>query len=189
MSQYLIERIEADDRIDVLTHTEVRALARRRPTSAAVTLEHTPSGAQRTVAVLGPVLLHRRRARDRLARRLRRARPRRVHHHRPFAARRRSRPDRVHGARSAAVRDVAARRVRGRRRAPGIAEARRGRGRRRIERGAIGARVPRHEHTVEEARHGEVHARLHRPGPRDAIRGCRPASTTPATAGRCSPPR
>jgi len=52
MSQYLIERIDADDRIDVLTHTEVRALGGDTHLSH-VTLEHTPSGAKRTVDCSG----------------------------------------------------------------------------------------------------------------------------------------
>ena len=89
MSQYLIERIDADDRIDVLTHTEVRALGGDTHLSR-VTLEHTPSGAQAHRRLLRTVLLHRRRTGDRVARRLRGARPRRLHPHRPFAARRRS---------------------------------------------------------------------------------------------------
>ena len=52
MSHYLIERIEADDRIDVLTHTEVRALAGDGHLRD-VTLEHTPSGEHRTVPCAG----------------------------------------------------------------------------------------------------------------------------------------
>jgi thioredoxin reductase (NADPH) len=52
MSRYLIERIEADDRIDVLTHTEVRALAGDTHLSE-VTVEHTPSGARRTLECSG----------------------------------------------------------------------------------------------------------------------------------------
>ena len=52
MSQYLIERIDADDRIDVLTHTEVRALAGESHLSR-VTIEHTPSGERRTIDCSG----------------------------------------------------------------------------------------------------------------------------------------
>jgi thioredoxin reductase (NADPH) len=52
MSRYLIERIEADDRIDVLTRTEVRGLAGDGHLRD-VTLEHTPSGAHRTVPCSG----------------------------------------------------------------------------------------------------------------------------------------
>ena len=97
MSQYLIERIEADDRIEVL-HAHRSARAGRRPrTSSHVTLEHTPSGERRTVVRAGLVLLHRRRARDRVARRLRRARPRRIRPHRPLVAGRCRRRQRVHG--------------------------------------------------------------------------------------------
>ena len=137
MSHYLIERIDADPRIDVLTHTEVRALAGDTHLSE-VTLEHTPSGEHRTLECSGLfcfigaepatgwlgdcVVLDR----D------------------GFILTDRSLPDTIpayDGARAPALRDVAARRVRGRRRAPGFAEARRGRGGRRVERGAIGARV------------------------------------------------
>jgi thioredoxin reductase (NADPH) len=52
MSRYLIARIEANDRIDVLTHTEVRALAGDTHLEQ-VTLEHTPTGQRRTVACQG----------------------------------------------------------------------------------------------------------------------------------------
>jgi thioredoxin reductase (NADPH) len=48
MSQYLIARINADPRIEVLTHTEVRALAGDTHLEQ-ITLEQTPSGARRTV--------------------------------------------------------------------------------------------------------------------------------------------
>jgi thioredoxin reductase (NADPH) len=48
MSHYLIERIEADPRITVLTCTEVRELAGSDHLDA-VTLEHTPTGVRRTV--------------------------------------------------------------------------------------------------------------------------------------------
>ena len=47
MSRYLIERIEADPRIDVLANTEVRALAGGVHLEQ-VTLEHTPTGATST---------------------------------------------------------------------------------------------------------------------------------------------
>ena len=72
MSHYLIERIEADPRIDVLTHTEVRALAGDTHLERGDPRAHTERRAPHD-RVLGPLLLHRRRARDRLARRLRRA--------------------------------------------------------------------------------------------------------------------
>jgi thioredoxin reductase (NADPH) len=52
MSQYLIERIEADPRISLLTQTQVRALDGDNHLGKA-TLEHTPSGEQRTVACSG----------------------------------------------------------------------------------------------------------------------------------------
>jgi thioredoxin reductase (NADPH) len=52
MSTYLIERIEADPRIDVVTQTEVRAVAGDTHLSHA-TLEHTPSGEHRTVPCTG----------------------------------------------------------------------------------------------------------------------------------------
>ena len=52
MSQYLIARIEADERIEVLTHTEVRALAGDTHLEQ-VTLEHTPTGQRRTVPCQG----------------------------------------------------------------------------------------------------------------------------------------
>ena len=52
MSHYLIERIEADDRIEVLTRTEVRALGGDTHLTD-VTLEHTPTGDRRTVPCSG----------------------------------------------------------------------------------------------------------------------------------------
>jgi thioredoxin reductase (NADPH) len=52
MSHYLIERIEADDRIEVVTRTEVRGLAGDGHLSEA-TLEHTPSGERSTVPCTG----------------------------------------------------------------------------------------------------------------------------------------
>ncbi len=78
-----IERIEADDRIDVAHRDRGARPRRRRAPRAKSTLEHTPSGERRHDRLPGPVLLHRRRARDRVARRLRRARPRRLRAHRP----------------------------------------------------------------------------------------------------------
>ena len=57
--------------------TEVRALAGDSHLDH-VTLEHTPTGERRTVGVHGPVLLHRRRAGDRVAGRRGRARRRRA---------------------------------------------------------------------------------------------------------------
>jgi thioredoxin reductase (NADPH) len=52
MSQYLIGRIEADPRIELLTSTEVRALAGDGHLHD-VTLEHTPTGERRTVPCAG----------------------------------------------------------------------------------------------------------------------------------------
>ena len=53
MSHYLIERIDADPNITLLTETEVRDARRRPATSTDVTLEHTPTGEQRTVPCAG----------------------------------------------------------------------------------------------------------------------------------------
>jgi thioredoxin reductase (NADPH) len=52
MSQYLVTRIEADERITVLTHTEVRGLAGAAHL-VAVTLEDNQSGKRRTVPCQG----------------------------------------------------------------------------------------------------------------------------------------
>jgi thioredoxin reductase (NADPH) len=52
MSHYLVERIEADPRIELLEHTEVRAVYGDGHLDR-VTLEHTPSGEQRTVPCAG----------------------------------------------------------------------------------------------------------------------------------------
>ena len=52
MSHYLVERIEADPRIELFTTTEVRALAGDEHLEQ-VTLEHTRSGERRTVAASG----------------------------------------------------------------------------------------------------------------------------------------
>jgi thioredoxin reductase (NADPH) len=52
MSRYLIERIEANPRIEVVANTEVRALAGSGHLEQ-VTLEHTPTGSTRTVACGG----------------------------------------------------------------------------------------------------------------------------------------
>ncbi|HVA03921.1 MAG TPA: FAD-dependent oxidoreductase [Acidimicrobiales bacterium] len=52
MSRYLIERIDANPRIKVLANTEVRALAGAGHLEQ-VTLEHTPTGATRTVTCGG----------------------------------------------------------------------------------------------------------------------------------------
>jgi thioredoxin reductase (NADPH) len=52
MSHYLIERIEADPRIDVLTCTEVRELAGDSHLEQ-VTIEHTATGERRTVPCSG----------------------------------------------------------------------------------------------------------------------------------------
>lgn len=52
MSRYLIDRIEADDRIEVSRTTEVRALAGDQALSSVV-LEHVPTGERRTVPCAG----------------------------------------------------------------------------------------------------------------------------------------
>ncbi len=52
MSRYLIDRIEADPRIDLLTNTEVRALAGATHLEQ-VTIEHTPSRQRRTLPCAG----------------------------------------------------------------------------------------------------------------------------------------
>jgi thioredoxin reductase (NADPH) len=52
MSRYLVDRIEADDRIEVLRSTEVRALSGDQALSSVV-LEHTPTGERRTVPCAG----------------------------------------------------------------------------------------------------------------------------------------
>ena len=52
MSQYLIERIEADPNISLLAQTEVRALDGDTRLAKA-TLEHTPTGEQQTIACSG----------------------------------------------------------------------------------------------------------------------------------------
>jgi thioredoxin reductase (NADPH) len=52
MSRYLIDRIDADDRIDLLTATEVRGLEGDDHLEA-VTLEHTPTGDRRSVHCAG----------------------------------------------------------------------------------------------------------------------------------------
>ena len=67
MSRYLIDRIEADRRIELLTTTEVRALAGD-DHLAQVTLEHTPDRRAPDDGLRRAVLLHRGRAGHRLAR-------------------------------------------------------------------------------------------------------------------------
>ena len=52
MSHYLIERIDADPRIELITETEVRALAGDSHLDHVV-LEHTPTGERRTVSCSG----------------------------------------------------------------------------------------------------------------------------------------
>lgn len=52
MSRYLVDRILGDARIELLTRTEVRALAGE-PRLTSVVLEHTPTGAQRTIPCAG----------------------------------------------------------------------------------------------------------------------------------------
>ena len=144
MSHYLIERIEADPRIELLTSTEVRALAgdshleQRRRSSTRATGERRDVDCSGLFCFIGadPATAWLRGALELDAK--------------GFILTDRSLPDpideraAVRGARSAAVRDVGPRRVRGRRRAQRLAEARRRRGRRGLERGAVGARPPRH---------------------------------------------
>ena len=84
MSRYLIDRIDADHRIELLTSTEVRALAGDTHLRA-VTLEHTPTGERRELVVPGAVLLHRGRTGHGLARRHRRPRRPRLRPDRPLA--------------------------------------------------------------------------------------------------------
>ena len=74
--------------------------------------------------------------------------------------------DDVRHARSAAVRDVGAGRVRRGRRAPWLAQARRGGGGRRIERGPIGARSPRHDLSASDGCAGRPRATRCRTTPR-----------------------
>jgi thioredoxin reductase (NADPH) len=52
MSRYLVERIEAEARIELLTHTEVRALAGEVHIEQA-TVEHTPTGERRPIECQG----------------------------------------------------------------------------------------------------------------------------------------
>jgi len=52
MSQYLIQRIDADGRIELLTDTEVRGLTGESHLDR-VTLEHVPTGERRTVDCAG----------------------------------------------------------------------------------------------------------------------------------------
>jgi thioredoxin reductase (NADPH) len=52
MSRYLVDRILADARIELLTRTEVRALAGEQSLESVV-LEHTPTAAQRTIPCAG----------------------------------------------------------------------------------------------------------------------------------------
>ncbi len=94
MSRYLIDRIEADPRIELLTRTEVRALEGDSHLDH-VTVEHTATGELRTIGCSGLVLLHRCRPRHRMAGWRGRARRSRLHPHRPLASRRRGRRGRV----------------------------------------------------------------------------------------------
>ena len=88
MSRYLIERIEADPRIALLTETEVRALAGD-PRLSEATLEHTPTGERRTIPCTGLFCFIGAEPVTGLARRLRRARQGRLRADRPRAARHR----------------------------------------------------------------------------------------------------
>ena len=63
MSRYLVDRIDADARIDVRTNTRITALAGDGPSRRYM----SPPGARCRVAVRRPVLLHRRRSRRGLA--------------------------------------------------------------------------------------------------------------------------
>ena len=134
-------RIEADPRIQLLTSTEVRDL-HGDPHLEGVTFEHRPP---------------RRRVAPRVRRgcsassapiprlvpgRCGRPRPCRLHPHGPGP--RRTAPGLVRHPVPLALRDLGTRRVRRRRRASGLAQAGRRRGGRGVERGALGAPVPRH---------------------------------------------
>jgi EmrB/QacA subfamily drug resistance transporter len=133
MSHYLIERIEADPKITLLTGVEVQALAGRDHLEQA-TLRHTDSD-----RLQRPVLLHRRKPGDRVAGGQRAARSRRLHPHRPPVAG----PTGCGDLWRPALRDVAAGCVRRRRRPARLDEASGRGGRRGIERRAIGPRASR----------------------------------------------
>ena len=147
MSRYLIDRIDADPRIEVLPTTEVRSLEGDRFLER-VTLEQTTDRGSAHRRLRRSVLLHRRRTGDRMARRLRRARRARFRAHRPVVARRIARVARVLAPGAVSVRDVGAGGVRGGRRAPRIAQAGRVGGRRGLECGALGARLPEHRRLI-----------------------------------------
>ena len=141
MSRYLIDRIQADGRIDLATTTEVRALAGDSHL-ARITLEHTPTGRAAGAGLLGVVLLHRGGAVHRLAGRRGGVRSGRLRPDRPGPRSRAGRGRRVRRSSPPALRDLGARRVRGGRRSPGLAQAGgRGRGRG-IQRRPLGARDP-----------------------------------------------
>ena len=143
MSAYLIERIAADPRIQVLTNTEVRALEGAAHLER-VTVEFTPTGESRTLPCIGLFCFI---GADPSTEWLEGVVALDASGFRPdgsITSRRRARHD-VRHARSAAVRDVGTRRLRRGRRAPCLAQARRGGGGRGIERGPIGARSPRHD--------------------------------------------
>ncbi len=142
MSRYLIERIEATPNIELMFNTEVvgarghvDGCARARCAGAAALrpTRCTPRYPQ-------SLPVRRRRSRDRLARGLRRdGRPRRLRGHR-CAVRAEPRPP------GAAAGDLGARRVRGRRRALRLGQARRRRDRRGRAGGGGAARLSRRRH-------------------------------------------
>ncbi len=126
MSAYLIERIAADPRIQVLTNTEVRATGRRRAPRTRHCRVHT-DGRAPNPSVHRALLLHRRRSLDGVARGSGGVGRQRFRPDGSITSRRRARHD-VRHARSAALRDVGTRRLRRGRRAPCLAQARRGGG-------------------------------------------------------------
>ena len=150
MSQYLVERIEADPRIEVLACTEVRGLEGDRSLERVV-LEHTPTGDRRVVACCGLFCFIGAVPATAWLGDADRARRQGLHPHRPLASGCSTGHRRVRGAPAPAVRDVGSGGLRGRRRASRLAEARGGSGGGGIERGAVGARSSRsHCSVVEE---------------------------------------
>ena len=113
MSHYLIERIEADPRIELLTTTEVRALVGERPSRTG----HPRADAVRGTAdgrLLRPVLLHRRGSRHRVVGRCAGARREGLRPHGPRLAGSNRGRSSLRAPRSVAVRNVRTRRLRGR---------------------------------------------------------------------------
>ncbi len=86
MSHYLIERIEADPKIDLLTGVEVQGLAGQDQLEQ-VTLTHLATGEQQTIPCSGLFCFIGASSRDRVAGRRGAARPGWIRAHRPSAAR------------------------------------------------------------------------------------------------------